>query len=226
MSKLIYSIEDDENIGYVIKKALTNSGYEVKTFTSSTPFYAELEKQIPDVLLLDIMLPGESGLEILSKIRNDSKYQNIYVIIVSAKDSEFDKVTGLDQGADDYIAKPFGIFELTSKINAVFRRFKDKEVLRVRDISLYVNERKCKKGDTEIAWTQKEFDLFKYLLERKPNVVRKEDVIKDIWGSEYGETRTIDMHIKSLRQKIQDKDSSIIVTLHGIGYRIEEWEGN
>jgi len=226
MSKLIYSIEDDENIGYVIKKALTNSGYEVKTFTSSTPFYAELEKQIPDVLLLDIMLPGESGLEILSKIRNDSKYQNIYVIIVSAKDSEFDKVTGLDQGADDYIAKPFGIFELTSKINAVFRRFKDKEVLRVRDISLYVNERKCKKGDTEIALTQKEFDLFKYLLERKPNVVRKEDVIKDIWGSEYGETRTIDMHIKSLRQKIQDKDSSIIVTLHGIGYRIEEWEGN
>ncbi len=222
MSKLIYSIEDDENIGYVIKKALTNSGYEVKTFTSSTPFYAELEKQIPDVLLLDIMLPGESGLEILSKIRNDSKYQNIYVIIVSAKDSEFDKVTGLDQGADDYIAKPFGIFELTSKINAVFRRFKDKEVLRVRDISLYVNERKCKKGDTEIALTQKEFDLFKYLLERKPNVVRKEDVIKDIWGSEYGETRTIDMHIKSLRQKIQDKDSSIIVTLHGIGYRIEE----
>ena len=222
MSKLIYSIEDDENIGYVINKALTNSGYEVKTFTSSTPFYAELEKQIPDVLLLDIMLPGESGLEILAKIRSNAKYQNIYVIIVSAKDSEFDKVTGLDQGADDYIAKPFGIFELTSKINAVFRRFKDKEVLRVKDISLYVNERKCKKGDNDINLTQKEFDLFKYLLERKPNVVRKEDVIKDIWGSEYGETRTIDMHIKSLRQKIQDKDSSIIVTLHGIGYRIEE----
>ena len=224
MSKLIYSIEDDENIGYVINKALTNSGYDVKTFTSSQPFYTELEKQIPDILLLDIMLPGESGLEILSKIRKDSKYSNIYVIIVSAKDSEFDKVTGLDQGADDYIAKPFGIFELTSKINAVFRRFKDKEVLRVKDISLLVNERKCKKGDVEISLTQKEFDLFKYLLERKPNVVRKEDVIKDIWGSEYGETRTIDMHIKSLRQKIQDKDSSIIVTLHGIGYRIEEWE--
>ena len=222
MSKLIYSIEDDENIGYVINKALTNSGYEVKTFTSSTPFYAELEKQIPDVLLLDIMLPGESGLEILAKIRSNARYQNIYVIIVSAKDSEFDKVTGLDQGADDYIAKPFGIFELTSKINAVFRRFKDKEVLRVKDISLYVNERKCKKGDNDISLTQKEFDLFKYLLERKPNVVRKEDVIKDIWGSEYGETRTIDMHIKSLRQKIQDKDSSIIFTLHGIGYRIEE----
>ena len=222
MSRLIYSIEDDENIGYVINKALTNSGYEVKTFTSSVPFYQELEKQIPDILLLDIMLPGESGLEILSKIRKDSKYSNIYVIIVSAKDSEFDKVTGLDQGADDYIAKPFGIFELTSKINAVFRRFKDKEVLRVKDISLYVNERKCKKGDNDIALTQKEFDLFKYLLERKPNVVRKEDVIKDIWGSDYGETRTIDMHIKSIRQKIQDKDCSIIVTLHGIGYRIEE----
>ena len=222
MSKLIYSIEDDENIGYVINKALTNSGYEVKTFTSSVPFYAELEKQIPDILLLDIMLPGESGLEILSKIRSNSKYSNIYVIIVSAKDSEFDKVTGLDQGADDYIAKPFGIFELTSKINAVFRRFKDKEVLRVKDISLYVNERKCKKGDNDISLTQKEFDLFKYLLERKPNVVRKEDVIKDIWGSDYGETRTIDMHIKSIRQKIQDKDCSIIVTLHGIGYRIEE----
>ena len=222
MSRLIYSIEDDENIGYVINKALTNGGYEVKTFTSSTPFYAELENQIPDVLLLDIMLPGESGLEILAKIRSNPKYQNIYVIIVSAKDSEFDKVTGLDQGADDYIAKPFGIFELTSKINAVFRRFKDKEVLRVKDISLYINERKCKKGDTNINLTQKEFDLFKYLLERKPNVVRKEDVIKDIWGSEFGETRTIDMHIKSLRQKIQDKDSSIIVTLHGIGYRIEE----
>lgn len=222
MSKLIYSIEDDENIGYVINKALTNSGYEVKTFISSTPFYEELENQIPDVLLLDIMLPGESGLEILSKIRSNPKYQNIYVIIVSAKDSEFDKVTGLDQGADDYIAKPFGIFELTSKINAVFRRFKDKEVLRVKDISLYINERKCKKGDTDISLTQKEFDLFKYLLERKPNVVRKEDVIKDIWGSDFGGTRTIDMHIKSLRQKIQDKDSSIIVTLHGIGYRIEE----
>ncbi|MCR5308015.1 MAG: response regulator transcription factor [bacterium] len=222
MSKLIYSIEDDENIGYFINKALTNSGYDVKTFTSSTPFYQELERQIPDVLLLDIMLPGESGLEILSKLRHDSKYSGIYIIIVSAKSSEFDKVTGLDQGADDYIAKPFSILELTSKINAIFRRFKDKEVLRVKDISLYVNERKCKKGDTYINLTQKEFDLFKYLLERKPNVVRKEDVINDIWGSEYGVTRTIDMHIKSLRQKIQDKDSSIIVTLHGIGYRIEE----
>ncbi len=226
MSRLIYSIEDDENIGYVINKSLTSSGYEVKTFASAAPFYEELEKQIPDVLLLDIMLPGESGLEILYKLRKDPKYSNIYVIIVSAKDSEYDKVTGLDQGADDYIAKPFGINELTSKINAVFRRFKDNEVLRVRDISLYVNERKCKKGDMDINLTQKEFDLFKYLLERKPNAVRKEDVIKNIWGSEYGETRTIDMHIKSLRQKIQDKDSSIIKTLHGIGYRIEEWERN
>ncbi len=222
MSRLIYSIEDDENIGYVINKSLTSSGYEVKTFASAAPFYVELEKQIPDVLLLDIMLPGESGLEILYKLRKDPKYSNIYVIIVSAKDSEYDKVTGLDQGADDYIAKPFGINELTSKINAVFRRFKDNEVLRVKDISLYVNERKCKKGDMDINLTQKEFDLFKYLLERKPNAVRKEDVIKNIWGSEYGETRTIDMHIKSLRQKIQDKDSSIIKTLHGIGYRIEE----
>jgi len=226
MSRLIYSIEDDENIGYVINKSLTSSGYEVKTFASAAPFYVELEKQIPDVLLLDIMLPGESGLEILYKLRKDPKYSNIYVIIVSAKDSEYDKVTGLDQGADDYIAKPFGINELTSKINAVFRRFKDNEVLRVKDISLYVNERKCKKGDMDINLTQKEFDLFKYLLERKPNAVRKEDVIKNIWGSEYGETRTIDMHIKSLRQKIQDKDSSIIKTLHGIGYRIEEWERN
>lgn len=222
MSKLIYSIEDDENIGYVINKTLTNSGYDVKTFVSSTPFYKELDKQIPDVLLLDIMLPGESGLEVLEKIRKDSRYSNIYVIIVSAKDSEFDKVTGLDLGADDYIAKPFSILELTSKINAVFRRFKDKEVLRCRDISLYINERKCKKGDEEISLTQKEFDLFKYLLERKPNVVKKEDAINDIWGADYGATRTIDMHIKSLRQKIQDKDNSIIVTLHGIGYRIEE----
>ena len=109
MSKLIYSIEDDENIGYFINKALTNSGYDVKTFTSSTPFYQELERQIPDVLLLDIMLPGESGLEILSKLRHDPKYSGIYIIIVSAKNSEFDKVTGLDQGADDYIAKPFSI---------------------------------------------------------------------------------------------------------------------
>lgn len=224
MNRLIYSVEDDENIGYVINKTLSNTGYDVNIFTNGEALFEALEKKIPDVLLLDIMLPGESGLEILGKIRNNAKYANIYVMIISAKTSELDKVVGLDQGADDYMTKPFGVLELTSKINAVFRRvLEKKETLSCQDVVLYINERKCKKGDVEISLTAKEFALLKYLLENKPNVVTKEEIMKNVWGYDYcGETRTVDMHIKSLRQKLSDGGNVLIATVHGIGYRIEE----
>ena len=223
MSRLVYSVEDDENIGYVINKALTNTGYEVENFTNGVDLFQALEKRIPDVLLLDIMLPGESGLDILARIREDSKYEGIYVMIISAKTTELDKVVGLDQGADDYMTKPFGILELTSKINAVFRRVLDKkDVLVCQNISLYINERKCKRGDIEVNLTAKEFSLLKYLFENKPNVVTKEDIMKNVWGYDYcGETRTVDMHIKSLRQKLSDGGNKLITTVHGIGYRVE-----
>ena len=229
MEKIIYSVEDDDNIRYIINKTLPNSGYQVNSFTNGDDLFLALEKEIPSVLLLDIMLPGDSGLEILAKLKAVPRYKDIYVIIVSAKSSELDKVIGLDSGADDYITKPFGVLELTSKINAIFRRHtEEREILRCRDIVLNVDERICQKGSETIPLTAKEFQLLKFLIEHKPTVVTKEELLKKVWGYSFaGETRTVDMHIKSLRQKLEDgSDNKMIITVHSVGYKIVEWEND
>lgn len=222
MKKLIYSIEDDENISYIISTSLKNASYDVVSLNNSTELFNELEKKIPDVILLDIMLPGDDGLKILKKLKEDKKTQDIIVIILSAKISEIDKVKGLDLGADDYISKPFGILELVSRINAHLRRNIKKDVLEHEGIKLILSERKCLVDNEEVILTLKEFNLLQYLLENINKSLSREQILNEIWGYDFvGETRTIDMHILSIRNKLKDK-SNLIKTVHGIGYKLIE----
>lgn len=225
MKHLIYSVEDDENIAYIINKTLTNVGYLVKSFGNSDELFKALEESIPSVILLDIMLPKLSGLEILEKIKENPYYKEIIIIIISAKDDEIDKVQGLDLGADDYIAKPFGILELTSRINAHIRRLDKRDtVYTCQDIILNIDEHTCYRGSELINLTIKEFDLLKVLLENKNKVVSREDLLNIVWGYDFvGETRTLDVHIKTLRQKLGDcKENRIIESVRSVGYKIVE----
>lgn len=222
---LIYSVEDDENISYIINKTLSNAGYKVESFYNSNDLFKGLQNQIPSLILLDIMLPGKSGLDILKKLKSVEKYKGILVIFLSAKSDEIDKVQGLDLGADDYISKPFGILELTSRVNAHLRRLKSTtEVLTCKNIKLNIDEHTCYKNDELINLTHKEFDLLKYLLENKNKALSRDELLNKVWGYDYaGETRTLDMHIKTLRQKLNDSnEEQLIESVRSIGYKIIE----
>lgn len=225
MQHLIYSVEDDENIRFIIEKTLKNVGYDVATFENGQELFEALEHQIPSIILLDIMLPKMSGLEILKALKETDAYQKIVTIIISAKDSEMDMVNGLDLGADDYIAKPFGILELVSRINAHMRRMAPKDtVLTLDDITLNMDARTCTKGSENIPLTLKEFDLLRYLMENKNKALKREDILNHVWGYDYiGETRTLDMHIKTLRAKLGlQKEDRLIESIRSIGYKINE----
>lgn len=221
MKYLIYSVEDDKDIAYIINTTLTKQGYEVKTFYDGKSFFETFKKQKPDMILLDMMLPDISGSEILKEIRSDENNNDIDIIIISANTLLVDKIDGLDLGADDYIEKPFNILELMSRINAKFRRRKKTSLLKKGDLVLDIGKHTCFKGDEEIFLTVKEFEILSLLMNRSDEVVSREDIISQIWGAEgVFETRAVDMHIKAIREKIGDKDMKIIKTVHGIGYRI------
>ena len=200
----IYIVEDDINIREIERYALKNSGYEVEEFEGSAPFFKRLEKNSPSLILLDIMLPGEDGLDILTRIRADKATADVPVIMVTAKTSELDKVKGLDLGADDYIAKPFGVMELISRVKALLRR-----TSRVRE-------------DSQLCeLTFKEFELLKYLMLNQGIVLSRDKIMDQVWGFEYeGESRTVDMHIKTLRQKLGSA-GGCIKTVRNVGYMIE-----
>lgn len=211
-------IEDEEDIRKLIEYALSTQGLDVNTFENGADFFKM--DIIPDIILLDIMLPGMSGQEILKKIRNNTKFDNTLVIMLTAKSAEMDVVSCLEAGADDYIKKPFGVMELISRVKAHIRRIgREIEQLQVRDISIDTKRRTVKKDGEEINLTFKEFELLKYLAENKSIVLTRENIIEKIWGFDYvGETRTVDMHIASLRQKIGE---DYIVTIRGVGYKME-----
>lgn len=220
MKYKIYSVEDDENISYIIKTSLKNANFEVSSFDNSIDLYKKLEEEICDLLILDLMLPGEDGLSILRNIKSNVKYKDIIVIILSAKSSEIDKVKGLDLGADDYIAKPFSVLELISRINAHLRRKNKDEILTNNDIVLNLNERRCFVNNEEVILTLKEFNLLQYFLENINKSLSRENILNDIWGYDFiGETRTIDMHVLSLRNKL-GKEGNLIKTVHGFGYKM------
>lgn len=220
MSYLIYSVEDDTNISNIIRLTLQMKGYEVSTFNDGKSFFDALEKKLPDLVLLDIMLPDMSGLDILKILKSSSKYSDVRIIILSAKSMIVDKVEGLDLGADDYIAKPFDILELVSRVNAQKRRQAKDNVITVGDLVIDHKKRECKFQNTVVNLTKKEFDILLYLIEKQNEVVSRDELIQVIWGNDFQyETRTIDMHIKSLRKKLP-VDGEFIKTIYGVGYML------
>lgn len=220
MKKLIYSIEDDKDIAYIIRIALENSGYEVKSFYDGESFIKEFNNKKPDLILLDMMLPKIQGQDLLKIIRSDNTNNDIDIIIISANKLISDKVDGLNLGADDYIEKPFDILELISRVNARFRKNKN-VIYNVNGFIINEDKRIITKKDTQYKLTNSEFDILLILLKEKGNIVSRDTLITTLWGNNANyESRTIDMHIKNIRKKLDDQ--SIIITVHGFGYRINE----
>ena len=220
---MIYFLEDDKNIRDFVLYTLNAQGYESKGFERPSLFWAAMEARTPDLLLLDIMLPEEDGLQILRKIRGSQLTAKLPVIMLTAKGTEFDKVVGLDSGADDYIPKPFSMMELLSRIKALLRRTQDSSREHEYVIgSLYVcpEKRIVKVDDEPIGLTYKEFELLCYLLENKNIVLSRTQILNKIWNYDFdGESRTVDVHIRTLRQKLGSA-SDLIETVRGVGYKI------
>ena len=221
---MIYFLEDDASIQKLVCYALAKEGYEIKGLSLPSEFWKEIREEIPELILLDIMLPEEDGISILKKLREDKKYQDIPVIMITAKTSEFDKVTGLDMGADDYITKPFGMTELASRVNAVLRRYKKTQVVNTKEFvlgNLYVNPEKhiIKLNGEDLVLSFKEYSLLLILLEADGKVVSREELLTKVWGEFYEESRTLDVHIRKLRVKLENSGVKI-ETVKNIGYKI------
>ncbi len=203
--------------------ALRNSGYDVIGFASGRELSEKLSTAVPELILLDIMLPGEDGLSILKRLRTSEKTRRVPIILVTAKTTELDKVRGLDMGADDYISKPFGIMELVSRVKALLRRVgRDEQILSYGAIKLDEKARKVSVSGSDIELTFKEFELLRFLLTNAGQVMGRDRILSDVWGFDYeGESRTVDMHIKTLRQKLGEA-GSLIKTVRSVGYMIGE----
>ena len=221
---MIYCVEDDASIRELVIYTLQATGHEAQGFADGKAFSAALEQQMPDLVLLDIMLPGEDGLQILKRLRNHSTTAQLPIIMLTAKGTEYDKVIGLDSGADDYIAKPFGMMELVSRVNALLRRTQKQTVAGVLECGTLMLDKEAHRvvaDGQEVLLTHKEFELLEYLLENKNIVLTREKILDYIWGyASDVETRTLDVHIRSLRQKLGDS-GDCIETVRGVGYRIE-----
>ena len=222
MSK-IYCVEDDESIRELIVYALNSSGYEGSGFERGEDFFLQLEKSLPDLILLDIMLPGDDGLTILKNIKKNISTKNIPVILLTAKTAEYDIVKGLDMGADDYIPKPFGVMELMSRVKAVLRRIgpsNSSDVITLNSITIDYEKRIVKIEDEVIKLTYKEFELLYYLLKNQNIVLTREMIMNEVWGFDFeGETRTVDVHIGTLRQKLGES-GKLIQTIRNVGYKV------
>lgn len=226
MSKdlLIFCVEDDLDIQNLELYTLKANNYDVKGFTNGEELFNELEHAIPSLILLDLMLPLMDGNTILKKLKSKEKFKNIPVIICSAKGSEFNKVALLNEGADDYLVKPFGMMELVARVNAVLRRItKEKQVvLSNGNIKVDLEKHEAYVDNSEIVLTLKEYDLLVYFLSNLNKVISRDELIEKVWGVDFiGESRTIDVHVGTLRSKISSS-SSIIQTVRGVGYRMEK----
>ncbi|MCF7932561.1 MAG: response regulator transcription factor [Acholeplasmataceae bacterium] len=218
---LVYYVEDDQAIGYIIEKTILNAGLKGVGFKQGEAFLDAFAKNRPDMVLLDIMLPDISGLELLRTIRKlDSE---IPVMMVSALQNEMDKVTALDLGADDYMTKPFGVLELTSRIQSKLRKHKDRDLFSLKNVILDDSRHKFFVDESDVYLTNKEYEIMKLLISQKGLVVRKEDIFMNVWETDYiGETRTLDMHIKALRDKLLEHNSAMVIrTIRGVGYMAE-----
>ena len=222
----IFCVEDDTGIRELITCALQSGGYTAKGFPDGKSFFQRVQEEQPALILLDIMLPDEDGISILKRLKSDAATAEIPVIMLSAKSSEIDKVTGLENGADDYITKPFGIMELLSRVKAVLRRGgrqqpQDRNLLVCGDITLDLKKHQVTTQGQPCELTVKEFDLLHYLMANAGIVLSRDQIMEAVWSFSYaGESRTIDMHIRSLRQKLGEA-GRIIQTVRGVGYRIQ-----
>ena len=219
---LIYAVEDDKNILEIELFALKNSGYQVEGFENAGDFYKKLDERMPDLVLLDIMLPDEDGLEIVKKLRQRPETRKLPIIMVTAKTTEIDKVKGLDVGADDYLTKPFGVMELIARVKAILRRTKSEDkFLTVGDVFLDDEKRTVYVKQEPCILTFKEYELLKLLLHNAGIVVSREVILDRVWGIDFeGESRTLDMHIRTLRQKLGEA-GAMIRTVRNVGYKIE-----
>ena len=219
---MIYLVEDDGNIREFVLYALGGQGYEVQGFGCPSEFYAALERQKPELVLLDLMLPEEDGLSVLKRLRQAPATREIPVIILSARDTEFDKVLGLDAGADDYLPKPFGMMELFSRIRAVLRRSRQeptRQEYTAGSLVVQPAQRRAMVAGAEITLTPKEFELLVLLISNPGLAISRAQIQDRVWGMEYlGETRTVDVHIRTLRQKLGDC-GEMIETVRGVGYK-------
>ena len=221
---MIYLLEDDDNIRKLVCYALSKEGFKVQGYASPKEFWQGINAELPELILLDIMLPEEDGLSILNKLKNNAKTEPVPVVMLTAKGSEFDKVTGLDMGADDYIAKPFGTMELISRVRAVLRRFEKTNRGRIYEIGeLYVDPAKhiITVSGEAVSLSYKEYLLLMVLLEAGGNVVERDRLLTSVWGEYYTESRTLDVHIRKLRVKLGDA-GKLIQTIKGIGYKLGE----
>lgn len=218
---MIYLLEDDESIRKFVTYALKQSGIEAAGFSLPSEFYSAMEKKQPDLVLLDIMLPEEDGLTVLKKLRLDPVTKNLPIIMLTAKSSEYDKVLGLDSGADDYIAKPFGTMELISRIKALLRRTSAVSD-EYRFENLYINPQKhiVLVGSQPIELTFKEFEILLLMMKNQGTVFSRNTLLEQVWGYNYdGESRTVDVHIKTLRTKLGTA-GELVKTVRGLGYKI------
>lgn len=221
-NRLVYIVEDDTSIRELEMYALKNSGFETIGLEDGTEFFKAISKKIPDIVLLDIMLPQDDGLHILKKVRNTPQYCDIPVIMVTAKTSEIDAVKGLDMGADDYITKPFGVMELVSRVKAILRRTEKraKPILEYKNIELDEGRHTVLVNGNEIELTYKEYEILKHLIRNKGIVLTRDRLMEIVWGYDFEQgNRTVDVHIQSLRKKLGNAGEHI-KTIRNVGYKV------
>jgi two-component system alkaline phosphatase synthesis response regulator PhoP len=222
---MIYLVEDDDSIRELVVYTLKNSGFTTVGFPRPSEFWTAVAKQVPDLILLDIMLPEESGLDVLKKVRKMPAMKQTPVMMLTAKGTEYDKVIGLDYGADDYLPKPFGMMELVARVKALLRRAAPKrkeETFVCGDLSVTPSRHEVIAAGEKVTLTYKEFELIALLVENQGIVFTRDQLLSTIWGYAFdGESRTVDVHIRSLRQKL-GPCGKLIETVRGIGYRVRE----
>lgn len=220
---MIYLLEDDDNIRNFVIYALNNSGLDAKGFDLPSAFWRGMKEAKPDMAILDIMLPEEDGISVMKKLRENPKTKDMPIMMLTAKSTEYDKVLGLDGGADDYVTKPFGTMEFIARVKALLRRTEHTNSTGEYHIGpLYLNPAKhiIQVNGKDVVLTLKEFQLLCYLIENKGGVMSRDQILQDIWGYEFdGENRTVDVHIRTLRSKLGEA-GNLVETVRGIGYRI------
>lgn len=222
MVQLIYVVEDDESIRDLIKIVLENGGYKTMSFETAETALLKMSEKKPDLMIFDIMLPGMDGLAAVKKIRKETVYQSIPILMLTAKDGEVDKVMGLDGGADDYMTKPFSVLELSARVRTLLRRSSRKEeqpLLEIRDLTINLDKRQVRKNGILIELSYKEYELLLYLIHNQYRVVSRDELFEKIWKMDFvTETRTLDVHVRLLRQKLNDDGTKYIKTVRGVGY--------
>ena len=224
---MIFCVEDDNNIRELVVYTLETTGFKARGFEDGSRFLEALALDTPELILLDIMLPGEDGISLLKQLKASVKTRDIPVIMMTAKGTEYDKVKGLDLGADDYVTKPFGMMELVSRVKAVLRRSRKSAVnaedkIALGHIIMDVKKHEVSSDGKVVTLTLKEFELLKHMMKNPDIVLTRDQLLEDIWGYDFdGETRTVDVHVRTLRQKLGDAGEQI-QTVRGVGYRISE----